>query len=70
MVPIIQVVAVNGDHVNIQEPIDENNLQHEKDISCDGKPAMLLKTLPPSRISKSDDEVDINIFRNTPVDTV
>ena len=70
MVLIIPVVAVNEDHVNVQEPIDENNLQNEKDISCDGKPAMLLKTLPPSRINISDDEVDINIIRNTPVDAV
>ena len=31
---------------------------------------MLLKNLPPSRINKSDNEVDINIVRNTPVDIV
>ena len=31
---------------------------------------MLLKTLPPSRINTSDDEVDINIVRNTPVNAV
>ena len=70
VLPNTPVVAVNLDHVNVLEPSDDNNFQHQKDISSDEKVAMLLKTVPPSRENKPDQEVFINIVPNTPVDTV
>ena len=70
VVPSIPVITVNAYHVNVQEPSDNNNLQNQKYISSDEKVTMLLKKVPSSRINKSDYEVFINIFPNTPVNTV
>ena len=56
MLPSISVVTVNADPVNVLEPSNDNNFQHQTDISSDEKVAMLLKTVPSSRENKPDHE--------------